>query len=183
MDPNFFVQSTAATTEGNGLEEMIERALAGFINGEDMFVESRSWEEALLNVNRWYGDLIFKKFETVSQLVEAENWAMVKNCLPFCERWDIGPEEMALFFDVVTGASLKTQELAAVGKDAIDQTMAFYNIIGYGEVGHQDEHRCSHFLPYLVKSHARDYLHARNWDVTGYPIDSRKVALQVPEKG
>ena len=49
--------------------------------------EAKSWARALYDLHGGYEDILFQEARSVSEWVEAENWAVIKNCLPVCGRW------------------------------------------------------------------------------------------------
>jgi aldehyde:ferredoxin oxidoreductase len=162
-------QSVGAEVSGWNLQEVLdhfprypEDLPAGCLN-------TRSWEEAQLNVHRWYSDEAFRRVDTVSGLVQVENLAMVKNCLTCCERWSMSLEEMALFLNKIGVGAYTPDDLLRLGERIIRQTMAFYHNLHYEEIDGEWLRPCAQLLPYILRKHHRDYLRLRGWEEMGYP--------------
>lgn len=132
-------------------------------------VNTHSWEEAFLHLQGWYRDEGFKNMETLSELLEKENWAMVKNCLPVCERWEMKPEEMVFFLNQVTESDYSQEDLFKIGKTLMDQVMNLYHSLHYSPVGPQGIQFCHRHFPSLFKDQLGNYLKDRKWDQTGFP--------------
>ena len=137
-------------------------------DGEDC-INTHSWEEAFLNLQGWYRDDIFRNVETLPDLIEKEIWAVVKNCLPVCERWEMTPEEMVFLLNQATGSDYSQDDLLSIGKNLIDQVMHLYHSLHYSPVGPQGIRFCRRRFPSLLKDRLGDYLKDRKWEQTGFP--------------
>ena len=156
---------TIQTHVGQTLEAFVTQPRA---DREDC-VNTHSWEEAQLYLQGWYRDEVFEGMQTLSELLEKENWAMVKNCLPVCERWDMTPEEMVFFLNQVTGSDYSQEDLFKIGKNLIDQVMYLYHSCHYSPVDPQGIRCCQRHLPSLLKDQLGNYLKDRKWEKTGFP--------------
>ena len=136
--------------------------------GEGCF-NTRSWGEAQLNVHRWYADEAFRRVRTLAGLVERENLAMVRNCLPCCERWNMSLKEMVYFLNRTGTWAYTPEDLLCLGERIIRQTMAFYQSLNYGAIKVQRDQSCNRLLPSILGEHSQDYLRLRGWADTGYP--------------
>ena len=138
------------------------------------------WEDAQLATNQNYADSVFKYFQSCDGLVERENIAMVKNCLPVCHRWDMSLEDMTLFLNSITGFNFNNNDLLTVGEKMIDITMGVYNAIHYGPLEEKLQDYSSVRLPKLLAENINDYIKIRNWNESGYPSINRLKSLGVP---
>jgi len=154
---------------GENLREFMEHWTCNCHDHPEGCSNTRSWEEVQLNVHHWYRDEAFRRVETVEDLIEKENLAMVKNCLPCCELWSMGLEEMSDFLKWVGPWTYSPQELLSLGERIIRQTMSFYQGINYGGIDELGHRPSSLFLPAVLREHPRDYLRLRGLVETGYP--------------
>jgi aldehyde:ferredoxin oxidoreductase len=132
-------------------------------------INTHSWEEAFLNLQGWYRDGIFRNTETIPEIIEKENWALIKNCLPICERWDMNPEEMVFFLNQLTGSDYSQEGLLNLGKYLMDQGMHLYRSLQYSSVDPYGIRFCPHRFPPLLEDHLGEYLRNRKWGQTGFP--------------
>lgn len=138
------------------------------------------WEDAQLATSQEYADLVFKNFRSCDELVQRENIAMVKNCMPICHRWDMSLDDMTLFLDKITAIRYNKEDLITAGEKTIDITMGFYNAIHYSPIDLKQKHYQSVRLPKMLIENIKDYIRIRNWEETGYPSKVRLKALGVP---
>lgn len=163
---------TAESIPPLGVETDFQGTLEAFVtqhrNDQDC-INTHSWEEALLYLQGWYLDGVFGNVKTIPELVEKENWAMVKNCLPVCERWDMNPEEMVFFLNQVSGSDYSQEDLLTLGKNLMDQIMHLYRSLHYSPIDPRGIRFCHHRFPPLLQDRLGDYLKDRKWEKTGFP--------------
>ena len=155
-----------------------ENSAAIFTKEQDQ--TAHLWEDAQLATNQEYTDLVFKNFQSCDGLVQRENIAMVKNCMPICNRWDMSLDDMTLFLDKITAIRYNKEDLITAGEKTIDITMGFYNAIHYSPIDLKQKHYQSVRLPKMLIENIKDYIRIRNWEETGYPSKVRLKALGVP---
>ncbi len=164
---------TAAPVARAGTGENVSKTLECFItqpwkNPEEC-VDTRSWEEAHLSVQGWYQDEVFEDMQTIPELIERENWAMAKNCLPVCERWEMSPLEMVSFLNEVTGSDYSQQDISGIGGALTREIMTLYRSLGYLPIAPQGLRFCGHRFPSLLRISVESYLAHRAWEKTGFP--------------
>ncbi len=131
-------------------------------------IAARSWEEAVLSLQGGYRDAVFRNVEDLSGLMEKENWALLKNCLPFCEEWDIGIEEMLSSFNEVTGSEVSRQDLFDRSAVLMDRIMNLYRSLDYAPLGPQGI-SSRHPFPSFFRDRLGEYLRGRKWELSGFP--------------
>ena len=157
---------------GKDISETLESFIAQPRKGEEDCIDTQSWEEAHLSLQGWYRDELFGNVRTIPELIERENWATVKNCLPVCERWNMSSEEMVLFLNQVTGSDYSQEDLLAIGDALIREVMNFYHLLGYLPADPRGIRFCGPRFPSLLRAGIRDYLVHRKWEKTGFPEKS-----------
>jgi aldehyde:ferredoxin oxidoreductase len=164
---------TAGPIAQMGPGEDISETLGSFIaqprKGQGYCIDTQSWEEAHLSLQGWYQDGIFENVRTIPELIERENWAVVKNCLPVCERWRMSPDEMVFFLNQVTGSDYSQEDLLAIGDALICEVMNFYHLLGYFPADSRGIRFCGSRFPPLLRAGIGDYLAHRKWEKTGFP--------------
>jgi aldehyde:ferredoxin oxidoreductase len=158
---------------GKDISETLERFIGQpRIGQQGDCIDTQSWEEAHLSLQGWYRDGIFENVWTVPELVERENWAVVKNCIPVCERWKMSPEEMVFFLNQVTGSDYSQEDLLNIGETLTHEVMNLYHSLGYLSIDPQGIRFCGHHFPSFFGAVIGDYLAHRKWEKTGFPEKS-----------
>ena len=157
---------------GKDISETLESFIAQPRKGEGDCIDTQPWEEAHLSLQGGYRDEIFENVRTVPELVERENYAVVKNCLPVCERWNMSPEEMVFFLNQVTGSDYSQEDLLAIGDALIREVMNYYHLLGYLPADPKGIRFCGPRFPSLLRAGIGDYLAHRKWEKTGFPEKS-----------
>ena len=159
-----------------GIGKDVSKTLESFITQPRKLqgdcIDTQSWEEAHLFLQGWYQDEVFGNVQAVPELIERENWAVVKNCLPVCERWNMSPEEMVFFLNQVTGSDYSQEDLFIIGETLTQEVMTFYHSLGYLPIDPQGIRFCGHRFPSLLRTGVGDYLAHRKWEKTGFPEKS-----------
>jgi aldehyde:ferredoxin oxidoreductase len=169
IDLDTSARAVAGEINDRNVREVIARLGSGHGDGVEECLNTRSWEEAYLFTNQWHRDVEFGETNRISAWVENENLAMVKNCLPLCERWSMPVEDMVLFLNALNGSNYSRNDLLAIGENLICQTMGFYRDSQYRGPSDQETGPCRKMLPSLLVKDLRGYLYTRNWRETGYP--------------
>jgi hypothetical protein len=131
--------------------------------------DAKSWARALYALHGGYEDILFQEARSVSEWVEAENWAVIKNCLPVCGRWPMSPRKMTFVLNQITGSDFTEQELSRIGKNLIDTGMDLYRSLNYTAMDPIDRRPSAACLPEWIRSHRTDYLKSRGWGEDGFP--------------
>lgn len=157
-----------------GPQEDIEKSMEDFMthphrSDPEEAVGTHSWEEAFLSLQGWYRDTVYKDVEDIPDLMEKENWAMMKSCLPFCERWDINVEEMLSFLNEVTGSEYSCQGLLNKSGVLMDQIMDLYRSLNYFPLGPHGIRSCVRSFPPVLRDRLGEYLGGRKWEDSGFP--------------
>jgi len=132
-----------------------------------------SWDMAQLYVHGWYIDNVFENLNSVQDVICKEHLAVVKHCIPVCDKWSIELQDIITLLSRITGVSYTEEELLEIGKNAIEQTMSFYQSIGYSNSDHQRNDYIRRCIPNTVIKNLSDYLTLRKWDKSGYPAVKR----------
>jgi aldehyde:ferredoxin oxidoreductase len=154
---------------GKDISEILESFIAQPRESQGDCIDTHSWEEAHLFLQGWYQDKVFENIQTIPELIEGENWAMVKNCLPVCERWEMSPEEMVFFLNQVTESDYSQKDLLAIGDALIREVMNLYHLLGYLPADPRGTRFCGRHFPSLLRAGIGDYLAHRMWEKTGFP--------------
>ena len=178
------VFATAELLPDQDFATITDRTIADIFTKEQVANEQMNnvhlWEDALYATNQEYSDLILNNFRSCNGLVQRENIAMAKNCLPVCHRWDMSLDAMVQFLNKITGLDFGNNDLITVGDKMIDMTMGFFKAIDYSPINIGSEQNEPGLLPMQMCDKIEDYIKIRNWDETGYPSQSRMKALGVP---
>jgi aldehyde:ferredoxin oxidoreductase len=169
LDPWETAGPIAQVETEKDISETLESFIAQPRKWKGDCIDTRSWEEAQLSLQGGYRDEVFDNIRTVPELIEKENWAAVKNCLPVCERWDLTPEEMVFFLNQITGSDYSQGDLLAVGDALIGEVMNFYHLLGYLPADPPGIRFCGPRFPSLLRAGIGDYLAYRKWEKTGFP--------------
>jgi len=169
LEPFRTTESILPLTIQTNVEQTLEAFVTQPLADRKDCVNTHSWEEAHLYLQGWYQDEVFRDIETLPDLMEKENWAMVKNCLPVCERWEMTPEEMVSFLNQITESDYSQEDLFKIGKTLMDQAMVLYRSLHYSPVDPQGIQYCHRHLPSLFKDQLGNYLKDRKWEKTGFP--------------
>ncbi len=172
LDPWGMAGPIARMGTGKDISETLERFIAQPRKGQGDCIDTQSWEEAHLSLQGWYQDGIFENVQTVPELIERENWAVVKNCLPVCERWEMSPEEMVFFLNQVTESGYSQENLLTIGETLTHEVMNLYRSLGYLPIDPQGIRFCGHRFPSFFGVSIGSYLAHRKWEKTGFPEKS-----------
>jgi aldehyde:ferredoxin oxidoreductase len=169
LDPWGTAGPIAQMGSGKDISETLESFIAQSRKDPGDCIDTQSWEEAHLSLQGWYQDGIFENVRTISELIERENWAVVKNCLPVCGRWNMSSEEMVFFLNQVTESDYSQEDLLAIGDALICEVMNFYHLQGYLPADSRGIRFCGSRFPSLLRVGIGDYLAHRKWEKTGFP--------------
>jgi aldehyde:ferredoxin oxidoreductase len=172
LDPWETAGPTAQMETGKDISETLESFIAQHRKGQGVCIDTQSWEEAHLSLQGWYQDEIFENVRTVPELIERENWAVVKDCLPVCERWKMSPEEMVFFLNQVTGSDYSQEDLFTIGETLTHEVMNLYHSLDYLPIDSKGIRFCGPRFPSLLRAGIGDYLAHRKWEKTGFPEKS-----------
>jgi aldehyde:ferredoxin oxidoreductase len=172
LDPCETAGPIAQMGPGKDISETLESFIVQPRKGQGDCIDTQSWEEAHLSLQGWYRDGIFENVRTVPELVEKENWAVVRDCLPVCERWKMSPEEMVFFLNQVTGSDYFQEDLLNIGKTLTQEVMNLYHSMGYLPIDPHGIRFCGHRFPSFLGADIGDYLAYRKWEKTGFPEKS-----------
>ncbi len=155
-------------------QEDVQKSLEDFVthphrSHPEEAVGTHSWEEAFLSLQGWYRDTVFNNVKGIQGLMEKENWAMMKSCLPVCERWDMDMEEMLSFLNEVTGSEYSRQDLLNRSGVLMDQIMDLYRSLNYVPLGPQGIRSCKRRFPPVLRDRLGEYLRGRKWENSGFP--------------
>lgn len=169
LDPLMSAQAMADLIAEDTLQESMTTLTGQRSESLGHCINTRSWAEAQMNLNHWYRDVLFRDVASIQDLVRKEGMAMVKNCLPLCEHWNMYEIDLLHFLNGVTGLDYRHGDLETIGTNLIRQIIGLYRDIHYREIEFNETDPCRSLLPIVLREKTRDYIHYRNWDETGYP--------------